>query len=496
VERLEERRLLAADPWLGDLAPFDPTLSPGDLNVAEGEFGGGDHASSARHRDVTVMSWNLYLGGDLDPVLAALAGGDPIEIVGAVTGLWQSVLATDFNVRADAIADQIAMAQPSLIGLQEAVVWRTGIPGHPDPAEDVEFDFTDILLEALSERGLSYDVIANTQEFDAELTGFTEPPSPTNPAGVLKDIRLTDHDVILARADLPTSQLKLSNVQEENFQVNLSFPLPGGDTFTVLRGWNSVDVKIRGKEFRMINTHLEIAEFELVQVLQAEELLTTAAVTPLPVIMVGDFNSSAVPGQPFDTATYDILTAAGFRDTWKLTQPAFGYTCCQAADLRNDPSTLSSRIDLVLYRGRLKAVETDIVGEEPGDRTEPLPPELVGLWPSDHAGMVATLRIPSQQFNYHRLQFGFGWGFFARHAQVSDGEAASPEVGALNQRGTGSSDKGPALAPLQLPATRPVVTKAVDRVFADSASEDDDLDLLEALTVLPLRAVSRVGRGH
>ena len=82
---------------------------------------------------------------------------------------------------------------PALIGLQEAVVWRTG-PVSPEPADHVQFDFTQILLDELNERGLQYGMVAQTQGIDAELTGFTTPPSPANPTGVLEDIRLTDQD--------------------------------------------------------------------------------------------------------------------------------------------------------------------------------------------------------------------------------------------------------------------------------------------------------------
>ena len=211
---------------------------------------------------------------------------------------------------------------------------------------------------------------------------------------MLEDIRLTDHDVILARTDLATSQLRLTNVQEENFDVALS--LPGVD-LSVPRGWNSVDVKIRGKEFRLINTHLEVAGFPQVQAAQAAELFNKAAATDLPVVMLGDFNTSAVAGQPNDTPTYELLVGAGFEDTWNLTQIGERFTCCQASDLRNDGTLLDSRIDFVFTRGAINTVETDVVGEAQADRTIPFPTAPAGLWPSDHAGVVASLVIPSRQ---------------------------------------------------------------------------------------------------
>jgi hypothetical protein len=34
-----------------------------------------------------------------------------------------------------------------------------------------------------------------------------------------------------------------------------------------------------------------------------------------------------------------------------------------------------------------------VLGEEQGDRTPPLPGAPFGLWPSDHAGVAATLQL-------------------------------------------------------------------------------------------------------
>jgi endonuclease/exonuclease/phosphatase family metal-dependent hydrolase len=385
--------MLAAHPSLDSLDnDANPDLGPNSI-VEESSTGHAENASLQSSRDVTVMSWNLYLGGDIAPVLDSLLTGDPQQIVQASTELWQSVLATNFELRAEAIADQIEFGEPTLIGLQEAVLWRTGPVNPNESAMDVQFDFTEILLEELNERGLHYGVVAETQGIDAELPGFTTLPSLENPSGVLEDIRLTDRDVILARTDLPTSQLKLSNVQEENFDIALSVP----GIFTVPRGWNSVDVKIRGKEFRLINTHLEIADFPQVQVAQAAELLNTAAATDMAVVMLGDFNSSAVPGQPNDTPAYELLLGAGFQDTWNLTQVSEAFTCCQSPDLRNESSLLDSRIDLVLVRGPVDVIETDVVGEEHADRTLPFINAPSGLWPSDHAGVLASLMLPSRQ---------------------------------------------------------------------------------------------------
>lgn len=337
-------------------------------------------------RDFTVMSQNLYIGTDLNPVIAALSTGDPDTFIPAVSAGWQQVVASNFEERADTLADQVLENQPTLIGLQEVALWQTGAPFDPAPAENEEFDFLDIVLNELAEHGLRYTTISVATNFSAEVPGFTDLADPTS----LSDIRFTDRDVILARSDLKTSDLKLSNAQAENFETNRFFPLPPqlGDGIEITRGWTSVDVKIRGKEFRMINTHLENilpGTGTAIQVAQAQELLVGPADTELPTIMLGDFNSRA--DQNGDV--YQLVTGSGFSDVWTQTHPGEdGFTCCHDADLRNDVVDFSEgRIDWVLYRGDFLPLEMDLFNEELNDRTPS------GLWASDHAGLVASLVV-------------------------------------------------------------------------------------------------------
>jgi endonuclease/exonuclease/phosphatase family metal-dependent hydrolase len=103
--------------------------------------------------------------------------------------------------------------------------------------------------------------------------------------------------------------------------------------------------------------------------------------TPLPVVLVGDMNSG--PGS--DVGAYDILTGGGLADVGGT-----GLTCCHANDLRNPDATLTKRIDLVFARGGFRPVSAEVVGNEPADRI------AGGLWPSDHAGVVATLKLPKR----------------------------------------------------------------------------------------------------
>jgi hypothetical protein len=48
------------------------------------------------------------------------------------------------------------------------------------------------------------------------------------------------------RKDLPPGEMLVLNTQAKNFDVKFNLQLAGGDV-TLLRGWCSVDVTIRGK---------------------------------------------------------------------------------------------------------------------------------------------------------------------------------------------------------------------------------------------------------
>jgi endonuclease/exonuclease/phosphatase family metal-dependent hydrolase len=323
----------------------------------------------AGDRQVTVMTRNLYLGTDLNPIFRA---PNLPALFAAVGAGWAQVQANDFPVRAEALADEIATTRPDLVGLQEAMLFRTDVPpdGSATPAETVAYDFVALLEAALERRGLDYSAVSVFTGTDAEL-----------PAGLppTLDVRLTDHVIVLARADERTADLKLSNPESGTYPAAVTVPTAAGP-ITLPRGWASVDVKIRGKSFRFVTTHLE-AFSAPVRSLQASELLTGPVDTSLPVVLVGDMNSG--PGT--DLGAYDEFLGGGFTDAWN---DGPGLTCCHAVDLRNPDPTLTKRVDLVLTKGGFDTVAADVVGEDPADRT------ASGLWPSDHAGVVATLHLP------------------------------------------------------------------------------------------------------
>jgi endonuclease/exonuclease/phosphatase family metal-dependent hydrolase len=103
----------------------------------------------------------------------------------------------------------------------------------------------------------------------------------------------------------------------------------------------------------------------------------------LPVIALGDFNVTET------STTYKDFLKAGFKDSWHIAHPdEAGFSCCQDEDLLNSGSQLKERIDFILYRG--SGIDVDEVKLVGVDSSERIPS---GQWPSDHAGIVATLSI-------------------------------------------------------------------------------------------------------
>ena len=336
----------------------------------------------------TVMSRNLYLGADLDPVLGIQ---NPSQMPFVIAQTWATIVASNFPERAMSLAREIEQYQPVIIGLQEATVYRRQSPsdfvlGNRDPnAANVVYDFVQTLLDTLASRGLEYYVAARVTNNDFEFPMFTGTgPLPFD------DIRYTDQDVILVRAGL-----EVTNPIGRNYVAHVPVNI-GGLPVPIRRGWTSVDVSSQGRTVRFANTHLEVQGFRPVQEAQARELLAWAAESPHPVVLMGDFNSAANPSAPAQskTGSYDLIVAAGFVDLWARTNPfSEGATCCHAADLRNALPQFQQRIDMIFAQPDASklfhAIDMVIVGNDPNNRTPS------GLWPSDHGGVVAGFLLPN-----------------------------------------------------------------------------------------------------
>ncbi len=315
----------------------------------------------------SVMTRNLYLGADIDALIAP--GADPAVVIPAALAQLNH---TDFVARAQYIAAEIAQRQPAAVGLQEVTHYIF------DTAAGVQtLDFLDVLQMYFAKMGANYDVAVR----QANVTLFI----PIGAQGI-NSVTYTDGDAILVRHDVAWKDAAAGHYPTQQ-QLTVA-----GFTFDNLRGWNAVTIGVNGQDYRFVNTHMEIQAFRPVQEQQARELVQLLAGEPLPIILVGDFNSAANPSAPAaaKTDTYRILRNAGFADLeLRQAHSSSMVTCCHAADLSDAVPTFDQRLDLVLARwgnagfGGQSAIEV-VNGER-------FPVGSYFLWPSDHAAVFAQL---------------------------------------------------------------------------------------------------------
>lgn len=329
-------------------------------------------SASDRAPRVTVMTRNLYLGSSLVPALAAT---DATSFVTAVARIYGTQAFTNFPVRAGAIADEIATHRPDLVGLQEVSIWQTSGPGAP-----ASLDFLTTLQAALAARGLHYTVAAVSANANIGPAPLATPCGVAIVGACL--VTLKDRDVILVNAD--RKGLTWGNPRSGLYTAQQSFqpPVDGAPPVSFSRGWTSIDGRLDGVRFHYANTHLETEDFPAVQEAQAAEFLAGPALGRGADIVTGDFNSAA---DGSTTTSYAQLTKR-FRDAWRVNGADPGLSCCENETLTNLSPSLTSRIDLVLSRSGAKAVSAVLVGATPFQAAPP-------FYASDHAGVVATLRL-------------------------------------------------------------------------------------------------------
>ena len=327
---------------------------------------------------LTVMTRGLSTGASLERVL---------ETPGAVEA-FEALRRTDVSAQARRLADEIQYARPHLIGLQQVTQVRRQSPGDAifggtRPAETPYLEVLPVLLGELEARGLHYREVARVRNADVEV------PLLTSALPSYDDLRVTDFDVILARADVDVSQARVGHYQERQ-KVNQRGYAP----VALPRGWASVAATVEGRTYRFVSTHLEPAPDEAglrVQLAQAEELIGSLRREALPVVLVGDFNTPANLGL-VGAPTYRELLLAGYVDVWahRLGMK----TWSSAVEAMREVPRKAERLNLVLVRNpvapvarRLGPVLAYGVGsalEEP--RLDP--------WVSNLTGVVARLRMP------------------------------------------------------------------------------------------------------
>jgi len=257
-------------------------------------------APAQAERRFAVMTYNVYLGANLQPLFAPVS--DPLELIQRARDIFDHLDKVDFNVRAVAIAEQIIENHPDVVALQEVSLWRTALRSAPTEIT-VRYDFLQILLDQLARQGHPYRTVSVSENFSGRL-----------PISLTTDGLYTDRNAIIVPVDEAVSELITSNPMDGVFET--SFPVSiGGNPIEVTRGWASTDVTIRGKTYRFFDTHVEAFDGR-VRLGQVNELVRIMSESPHPVVLAGDINLYPIDVRPEDATTWDVLTRSGFADAW------------------------------------------------------------------------------------------------------------------------------------------------------------------------------------
>ncbi len=341
------------------------------------------HFGAFRSDAITVLTHNTYIGADVDAVIAALISDDPNDDLPALQTAIATLGATDITTRARGFAREIARTHPDVVGFQEIsqLSIHLGPLGLP---VDIDLDFLPTIQAALAHRGLDYAVGAQVKNIDASLLGGL--------------IHLVDYDVVLYNP----KRVQWQTIVAKQFELNLSDLIgeiaPG---VALRRGYVAGTATIGDATYTVVSTHPEPdlnADVQLgdLRAAQMSEIVSVLQQADRAIVM-GDLNDE--PG----SAMYQVLTGAGFADTWAELHPHRpGYTCCNLPGLSNRQTNFEQRIDYVFARGfeldrRALTSWITIVGDDWADRLRG--PEYP-IWPSDHAGLAA--KLPVEQAKKHR----------------------------------------------------------------------------------------------
>lgn len=378
---------------------------------------------------ITVMSRNIYLGADVGVALEKIP-----NFPAAAQFMWDQMKQTNFAARAPKLAREAAFDRPELIGIQEATIWYCKKDLFSDQVE--VFNFLNEFVAATKQTGVGYS-LAKANGVTAFNPGYAINAVPfltrVNDPEVFNPIFQQDSascgftigDALLVRDDVKNQIIQVGNTE---FDATYSI-VP--TIMTIYRGYTWADFKVRDSVVRVITTHLESLWDENKvpnSALQAQQLVADLKDAKMPVIIMGDFNADVRDPRPLNAPNpgeqpvvsdtcptpggakcnaYSTMIEAGFDNSSPdASNPR--YFTWGASALLNGPDKkrdkfakafgnqygFTDRLDYIFTKNVYTTVSSKIIGN--------VWPDGSGVWscgtelcfPSDHAGVVATIELP------------------------------------------------------------------------------------------------------
>ena len=403
---------------------------------------------------ITVMSRNIYLGADVGVALELIP-----NFPKAAQFMWDQVKKTDFATRAPKLARESAQDRPEIIGVQEATIWYCKKDLFSDKVE--VFNFLDQFISATKASGVGYS-LATANGVEAFNPGYSiaaipyvtkvRDPEVFNPifGQDTASCGFTIGDALLVRDDVKDRIIQVGNTE---YDATYSI-VP--TLMTIYRGYTWADFKVQDSVVQLITTHLEsIWDENKVpnSALQAQQLVADLKDAKMPIVIMGDFNADyrdprpqgePNPGeQPVASETcptpggakcnaYSTMIEAGFENaspdaknpryfTWGASALLNGPDKKRALDAKKfgNQYGFTDRLEYIFTKNVYATVSSKIIGN--------VWPDGSGVWdcgkdkcfPSDHAGVVATIELPRSAGaidpdlpEHTRFPLGF-WHYFA-----------------------------------------------------------------------------------
>lgn len=220
--------------------------------------------------------------------------------------------------------------------------------------------------------GVQYEDMVNTLP-DYYSFGFVGPEMDANPIGY--------HGI--AKNVIFFSKKRYKFVSAGNYWLSETPEIAGSKSWDTARArhcnWVRLIDTYSGKEFRVMNTHLDHVA-QLAKEKQIEMILNEASQykTDFPQLLIGDYNSN------ISNNVIKMIRAAGWSDTYAEVhgEGEAGGSTHDFDGITVKAGKARKRIDFIFSRGTIKSIDSDLIKDT-----------VNGVYPSDHFFLFADIEI-------------------------------------------------------------------------------------------------------